>query len=220
MKTVRRYAPGTSVPVLLADTDAIQGSGAIIDYLDEYFPEFSLTPVDKELQRLSREIEEDMDERLGCPIRQILYFWLLDHPGFIQHCFTHPMPPYKKLVFRITYPVLRKLIYRAYVVSPERVEAARRGFARTLSELAERLQDRQYLVGETFSRADLGVASMLCLIVLPPEHPLPWLDIPDPRTRRFIADYKNHPVSLWVREIYRMHRKPDRAGTTQTGGAK
>ena len=44
MRTVRRYAPKTSVPVMLSDSDVVQGSSEIIDYLDEHFPEPQLTP--------------------------------------------------------------------------------------------------------------------------------------------------------------------------------
>lgn len=220
VKTVRRYAPGTSVPVLVSNGDAIQGSGAIIDFLDDHYPDFPLTPEDKEMGRRSREIEVAMDDRLGRPIRQILYYWLLDHPGFIRHCFAHSLPAHKQFVFRVTYPVLRKMIYRNYVISAEKVRDSRRGFAQTLTELAETLADRNFLVGDQFSRADLTVAALLCLLVLPPEHPLPWLDIPDTRTRQFIAEYEDHPVSHWVRDMYRFHRKPDRHESELHGDRK
>lgn len=218
LRTVRRYAPKTFVPVLLHNNEAIQGSSTIIDCLDEHYQDYPLTPRDEDLGRLSCEIEAEMDEKLGRPIRQILYYWLLDYPGFIRHCFAHSLPVYKQLVFRLTYPVLRKIMYRTYVISTEKVDEARCGFSQTLSELADTLNNRKYLVGDQFSRADLTVASMLCLLVLPSEHPLPWINIPDSRVTQFIDEYENHPVSQWVRTMYRVHRKPDRTGFTQSGG--
>ena len=43
---VKHMAPGTSVPVLRDDGRVIQGSSAIIDYLDARTTERPLTPVD------------------------------------------------------------------------------------------------------------------------------------------------------------------------------
>jgi len=47
---------------------------------------------------------------------------------------------------------------------------------------------------------------MLSLLVMPPEHPFPWKEIPDPQARNFIDEFQNHPVSEWVSKIYRDHR--------------
>ena len=208
LKTVRKYAPKTSVPVLLHPPEVVQGSAAIIDYLDKNYPEHRLTPDDAEERRTSLAIEQDMDARLGENIRQILYYWLLDHPGFLCHCFAHPLPFYKQLVFRLTYPYLRKVIHQVYVVSPGKVEQARHEFDAALAELEEILKESPYLVGEQFSRADVTVASLLSQLVMPPEHPLPWREIPDERAKLFIDDYREHPVSSWVRKMYKKYRKP------------
>jgi glutathione S-transferase len=151
-----------------------------------------------------------MDEKLGENIRQVLYYRLLAYPDFIRHCFTHPMSRLRQLVFRIFYPVLRYKIYQTYVISAVKVEQARREFDAAMSELESLLKNRQYLVGEQFTRADLSVASMLSLLVLPPEHPFPWQEIPDPQTRDFLESFQDHPVSDWVRTMYRSHRLYDR----------
>jgi glutathione S-transferase len=44
--TVRKYAPDTSVPVLLDGKEAVQGSSEIIDYIEQKYPPQSLTPRD------------------------------------------------------------------------------------------------------------------------------------------------------------------------------
>ena len=73
-------------------------------------------------------------------------------------------------------------------------------------EVEKKFEGRKYLVGDTFSRADLSFASMLSLIVKPTEHPFPWGDIPDPEIRSFYNDYDDHPVCRWVSKIYKEHR--------------
>lgn len=206
MITVRKYAPDTSVPVLLDDDEVVQGSSEIINYLDQKYPSCPLTPVDTDERQACLDIERDMDERLGENIRRILYYRLLAYPDFIQYCFTHPMSPFRQLIFSLFYPVLRYKIYRTYVISAEKVEQAKREFDVAMTEIENRLKHREYLVGEQFSRADLSVASMLSLLVMPKEHPFPWKVIPDSQTRIFLEEFRDHPVIEWVNRMYREHR--------------
>ena len=206
MKTIRRYAPGTSVPVLLTGDEVVQGSSEIIDYLEKKITDRPLTPSDPADCQDCLEIERTMDKRLGENIRQILYSRLLAYPAFIRHCFTHPMPWWKQMLFRPIFPVLRSKMYQIYVKSPESVESARAEFDAAMAELEEKLSNKEYLVGSQFTRADVSVASMLSLLVMPPEHPFPWQDIPDSETKVFLHEYRHHPVADWVGVIYRNHR--------------
>lgn len=206
LKTIRKYAPGTSVPVLLNGEKVVQGSSEIIDYLEKKYRDRPLTPTDPAAYQECLEIERTMDKRLGENIRQILYFGLLAYPDFIRHCFTHPMVWWKQLLFRPIFPILRKKIYQVYVESPESVERARNKFDAAMDDIEEKLKNEQYLVGNQFTRADLSVASMLSLLVMPPEHPFPWQEIPDSETKTFLHGYRDHPVAIWVGKMYRDHR--------------
>lgn len=206
MVTVRKFAPKSSVPVLLDGREVIQGSSEIIDYLDFKYPSSLLTPSDQDERQVCLGIEKDSDKRLGENIRRILYYYLLCYPDYIRHCFTHSLPRSKQLVFRLIYPLLRKKIYQTYVISPSMVKRARKEFDVAMDGLLNRLKMKKYLVGQRFSRADLSVASMLSLLVLPSEHPFPWREIPDPQLRMIFDEYDSHPVSEWARNIYRDHR--------------
>ena len=205
-RTVRKIAPRSSVPVLVTGDGVIQGSNEIIDYLDELVPERPLTPVAPGPREECLELERRMDEQLGVPVRQILYASLLDHPAFIRQCFTHSMPRWKRACYPLVAAPLHRAIYAGYVKSPAAAATARSAFDRTMTELAARLGDGGYLIGDTFTRADLTVAALLSLIALPPEHPFPWGDVPPSQARDFIDSYSDHPVSQWVRAIYREHR--------------
>lgn len=215
--TVRRYAPDAAVPVLLDGGEVVQGSSAIIDYLEQRHTEQPLTPADAPERNECLEIESDMDDRLGENLRRILYHWLLAYPDFIRYCFTHPMPAYKRALVALIYPALRRKIYQTYVVSPAKVERSMREFERALAEIGQRLDGKRYLVGDRFTRADLSVAAMLSLLVMPPEHPFPWIAIPDSEARAFYDAYRDHPVCGWVREMYRMHRRAVTAGANRAG---
>lgn len=207
MLTVRKYASNTSVPVLLNDSDVVQGSSEILHYLDRKYPSRPLTPTDADELRDCLDIERSMDKKLGVNIRRILYHSLLAHPDFIRYCFTHSLPKVKQLIFSLLYPMLRYKIYKTYVVSTAKVGQARNEFDATMDELEKTLIGKHYLVGGQFTRADLSVAAMLSLLVMPAEHPFPWRELPDPEARAFCAGYRDHPVSEWVRKMYRAHRK-------------
>jgi len=88
MITVRKYAADTSVPVLLDNNEAVQGSSEIINYLEQKHPACPLTPTDAVERRACLEIERAMDEKLGENIRRVLYYKLLAYPDFIRYCFT------------------------------------------------------------------------------------------------------------------------------------
>jgi len=116
----------------------------------------------------------------------------------------------RKLIFSLFYPVLRYKIYQTYVISTAKVEQARHEFDIAMDEIEKLLNQNthqgQYLVGEHFTRADLSVASMLSLLVMPPEHPFAWKEIPDSQARTFLNEYRSHPVSEWVSKMYQEHR--------------
>lgn len=205
-RTIRKIAPDSSLPVLVTGDGAIQGSNAIIDYLDALVPGRALTPAAPGVRDECLELERLVDAQLGVPVRQILYASLLDHPAFIRRCFTHTMPAWKRACYPLVAKPLRQAIYAAYVQSPAAVDAARAAFDDTMTALAARLGAGDYLVANTFTRADLAVAALLSLVALPPEHPFPWGEVPPSAARDFIEAYREHPVSHWVRRIYREYR--------------
>ena len=204
--TVRRYAPGTSVPVLLVGEQAIQGSSEIIDFLEEHYPAHSLTPSDEKERQRYLDFEIEMENELGKPIRQVFYHRLLAYPAFIRFCFTHTLSPLKQLVFRLYYPFLQKKIFQVYVVSDNAVTQAKSDFDSSMDKLAQKLEGKDYFFSDRFSRADLTVSSLLCFLVMPKQHPFPWPTIPDSDIRSIQDSYKNHPVCIWVKRMYELHR--------------
>ena len=101
MRTVRRHAPKTSVPVLLNESEVVQGSSEIIDYLDEHFPEPRLTPQTPEIREECSQFEAELGSKFGEPIRTILYDRLLAYPDYIRFCFTHPLPVIEALLVHV-----------------------------------------------------------------------------------------------------------------------
>jgi glutathione S-transferase len=74
---VKRMAPLTFVPVLRDDGRVIQGSSAILDYLDARTPERPLTPADPSERQRAIELERWLDREFGEPVRRVFYFHAL-----------------------------------------------------------------------------------------------------------------------------------------------
>ena len=205
--TVRRHAPKTTVPVLLTNGQVIQGSSEIIDHVDELVAVRRLTPTDGAELEEGRRLEAWASVHLGDHLRRLLYDRLLAWPEFICRCFGHGMSASKRTLLRAYYPLLRLGVYRVFVGGPEKVERSRHEFASAMDHLAKVLDGRSYLVGDSFSRVDLSVASLLSLLAVPPEHPLPFGEIPDEGARAFMDGYRDHPVTRWTLDMYAKHRR-------------
>ena len=88
---IPRIAPKSSLPVLLADNQVIQGAREIMDYLDAKHPEPQLAPLGEKAQREAAELEAAADANIGIPLRAVIYQRLIHHKGAMKHCFTYGM---------------------------------------------------------------------------------------------------------------------------------
>lgn len=207
MFSVKRIAPGTSVPVLIHDDVVIQGSDSIIDYLDERYPQRLLTPQDPDALDECRAIEQKADRMIGVNLRRILYHRLLQYPKLIKHYFMQRSPVYQGFIFSLFYPVLKRKIRQKYVITEERVHSSMVELNQALDWFDERLATKDFLVGNGFTRADLSVAAMLSIVCCPPEHPVTWVEqTPDPETNALMRNYKNRRTVQWALSLYRDYR--------------
>ncbi len=201
-------AKDTTLPILLDGETVIQGSGAIIDWADQ-----RAQGGDRELTRpQAREIEERVDNTVGVHVRRLAYAEMLPKyshlakPGLFQNVSrTH------QLVGNLMWPVTRRVMMQMYDITPEAASESRAKLEAELDWLDSELSDdRSYLVGDSFSRADLTVSSLLAPLACPEEIPaLKGGMFPDD----LVADTKRwqrRPVMRWVKEQYEAHRAPRR----------
>lgn len=205
-RKMQKLGGASSVPLLKDGEEIIQGSSQIIDYLDQRYPEHPLGFQEIAQQSAVLEFEKQIDSSIGVTLRLIAYNYLLNYPDYCRTCFTGSMPGWKKVGFRLVFPLLRRLLYKVYVRSDANVECAKERVNAALDELDSRLEDQAYLFGERFSRADLSLAALMSICVLPPEHPFTWPAIPDATLCDLLAEQSGRPTYQWVQKMYGLHR--------------
>ncbi|HYD50540.1 MAG TPA: glutathione S-transferase N-terminal domain-containing protein [Terriglobales bacterium] len=89
----RRVAPDTQVPLLQHDDKYVQGSGAIIDYIDQRLGGSGLTPSGADDQIEARQRERQIDEAFGLGVQRVVYNELLQHRDIVSELWAAGGPP-------------------------------------------------------------------------------------------------------------------------------
>ncbi|MEQ1559958.1 MAG: glutathione S-transferase family protein [Methyloglobulus sp.] len=200
----RKLTGLTSLPILVHDGNAVQNSSDIITYLDEKFPETCLTPLDDNLKQEALNWEKFADEQIGIPVRIICYQTLLDYPDILIPFFTANSPWYQPYLLKAAYPVLSKTMRHSMAISPETATAANQKLSAALDKICVRLENRPFLVGNQFTRADLATASLLAPLFKPKQYGLSWPEhYPEPLVST-IAHYSEKLA--WANELYAKYR--------------
>jgi glutathione S-transferase len=196
----------TTVPILLDGAQLIQESGAIIDWADERAQDRG-----RELTRLDAlKIEQRADDIIGVHIRRLFFAEMLPtsphltRPGLFRNSSVS-----HRFVGTLMWPVTWRVMMKMYDITPEAASESRAKLEEELEWLDSKLSDdRSYLVGDRFSRADLAVSSLLAPFACPEEIPA-FRDVTFPDD--LIADserWQRRPVMRWVKEQYEAHRAP------------
>jgi len=198
-------------PVLSIDGHNVGDSTAIIAALEERFPDPPLYPADPEQRRRALALEDFFDERLGPSIRQLVW-----------HELGNDRDSFARVMQRTSPPILARfsgaatLYGRAFTslrfaaASDKRAERSRGEVIAALDRLDAELEANggDYLVGDSFTVADLTAASLFYPLVLPQEAPLPP-DQPMPESYEgFREPLQERRGFRWVAETFRRHRKP------------
>ena len=185
---IKKLTGQAMVPVLLADGKVIPDSSAILEWLEDARPEPALLPRSEKDRAQVTLWEEVALNALGPHGRVMITGRLL----------------------RIDDPEAQKsgkYFAEKYGYSPFEEEQSRLTVTRILTSLKETLSGREYLVGDTFTRADITTAAMLMLFkaapqeffVLTPELRFVYLD-------KLGDDPAFSEVFAWRDRMYKDHR--------------
>ncbi|OZG72259.1 glutathione S-transferase [Hahella sp. CCB-MM4] len=172
ISVIKGLAPKSCVPVLVDDDKVIQDSAAILTYLDEKYPERSLTPVNPAEKAAALEWERYLNGEFGIHVRRFCYHWILQSPGTAVPLLAHKGPWYAGIVLRLAFGKLSKIMRKSMNISQETAEESRQHILAALERVNHQLEKQPFLVGSSFSRADLTAAALLAPLCMPAKYPI------------------------------------------------
>jgi glutathione S-transferase len=185
---VKKLTGQAMVPVLIADGKVIPDSSAILDWLEETKPEPALLPRSAKDRAIATLWDEVALNALGPHCRVMLVGRLL----------------------RIDDPEAQKwgkYYGEKYGYSPFEEQQSRLTVTRILTSLKETLSGSDYLVGDTFTRADITTAAMLGLLKPAPEE---YIFLTPGERFVHLDELGKDPtftgVFAWRDRMYKMHR--------------
>jgi glutathione S-transferase len=208
LKVKRLTGDTSTAPVLTIDGRSIGDSTRIIAAIDGRWPQPPLYPEDSAQLRRALALEEFFDEELGPHIRRAFYQELLPHPELVVPLFTYGRPRAPRALLRAGFPMLRVAMRQRFQISAESAAASRGKMVAAMDRLEHEISPSGYLVGDTFTIADLTAAALFYAVPRPPEFPYAMVaddDLPD-SWRDFLQSLAQRPGGRWVADIYRRHR--------------
>jgi glutathione S-transferase len=208
VKAKRLTGNTSTTPVLTIDGRSIGDSTRIIADIEKRWPQPPLYPEDPAQRHRALELEEFFDEELGPHIRRALYHELLPHPERVVPLFTQGRPLATRTVLRVGFPVLRVAMRARFEITAEAAANSRMKMVAAIDRLEREVSSSGYLVGDSFTVADLTAAALLYPVARPPEFPYAMVAEDNlPATwREFVDSLGHRPGGQWVTETYRRHR--------------
>jgi glutathione S-transferase len=208
MHTVWAFAMtrGATFPVLKLNGDSIGDSTRIIEALERAYPDPPLYPADDAARAHALELEEFFDEELAPHIRRAIFAEVTRDPATFAWAAAPSAGRALQAGYKATTPVAAPILRLRYGINDR---SAAEGWAKTdaaMDRLEAELGDRDYLVGDTFSVADLTAAALFHPIVRPPEVQYPLnesLPLALHERREAMASRRGFQ---WVQEMFRRHR--------------
>ena len=197
----------STTPVLTIDGRSIGDSTRIIAAIEQRWPQPPLYPEDEAQRRRALALEEFFDEELGPHIRRACYHELLPHPDLLVPLFTRGDALAARTLLE-GFPALREGLQHRFQISAETAKDSRAKVFVAIDRLERELCPSGYLVGESFTVADLTAAALFYPVARPPEFPYAMVandDLPD-GLHEFLDSLAQRPGGQWIAHIYRSHR--------------
>lgn len=204
LRTTKKMAPKTYVPILLDHGEQVQNSHVILNYLDDKYPEKSLTPSDSEQLEQALAWEKYCDVEIGVHVRRFGYHYLLDEPKTVIPFFTQGGPWWGPLFFKLFFSKLEPIMRKVMSIDEAGANKSKERIQQAIDKLDEAYSKNEFLVGDQFSRADLAAAALLAPLIMPQGYGLDWPDTMPAKLEEFVA--KNEQKLERFRELYKKYR--------------
>lgn len=217
---------GRSVPVLrLPRTEADPVGRALVDSADilEYLGTLRggswLFPQDTAAE--VRELCAYFDAKLGPHTRRYGYHHMLPRMVLSTRLLRHKVAPLEAAVGTLAFPFLRGFVRKGLNISPAKAEESLQRVRAVFDEVGNVLardsgpvagggSSRGFLVGDSFTAADLTFAALSAMLLLPPHYgvPLPEPEEVGQEAAAVIAEMRATPAGMHAMRMYGQCRTP------------
>lgn len=205
-----------STPVLSSGETAVKGSAAVIDHLEQWFPEPPLYPADAALRSRALELQTWFDDA-GTHVRRAFFRDVLPAGGYMGNLFATGYPSLVRALYRAAFPGTRLVMKLDMMITDRGADEGLRRTQEALDIVIKNRGPEGYLVGDRFSIADLTAATILHPVALPEELPIDFPRPYPPELENWLARWASHPGTEWVKEMYRRHRGASAATEDRNG---
>jgi glutathione S-transferase len=202
----RKLRAGDTFPVLILDGEPIGDSTRIIEALERHYPEPPLYPADPGDRSRALELEDYFDEQLGPYTRRLAVHHLLPDRELLLGAFFQDVTGSRRRMMAAAYPAVRRAMTSTLEIDDRTVAAAFERLREVGACFRADLPASGYLVGGSFSVADLTLAALLAPLVAPEQFPYPQPQRGHARFAPVREALDEHGLADWAREIYARHR--------------
>lgn len=202
----RRLGGGGTMPILEFEDRTVPDSAAIVAELERIAPDPHLYPSDGAERERALSLEQWLGEGLGPGVRSAIFHELLPDGRATRELTMQGFSPAAKAFNAALFPVGRIAIRRGLKADGKGAERGRRQTVEAMDRIESELSGSDYLVGDSFSVADLTGAALLAPLVAPPGFGY-WLPDRWPEGwEEFRSELRDRDAWAWTEEMYRRHR--------------
>jgi len=195
-----------AMPILRHQGRVLKCSAAVLDYVEQTWPDPPLVPAEPAQRQRALEIEQWFDDTIGPALRRAAFHEWLPHTEYAARLFATGLPEWRQRLYVRAFPGIRAVMRADMRITAAGAEAGRAVTAEALDFVARHSAQTGFLVGDRFSIADLTAATVLFPTCLPPQYPVA---MPEPRPeglQRWLERWRGHAGCDYVLRIYREHR--------------
>lgn len=200
LRTTKKIAAKSYVPILIDDGEQIQNSHVILNYLDEKYPDKPLSPQDPTLFEKALEWEKYCDIEIGVHVRRFCYHYLLSEPKTVIPFFTQGGPWWSPLFFKLFFFKLEPIMRKVMSIDETGANKSEIKIQQAIDTLYAEYEQREFLVGDQFGRADLTACALLAPLIMPQGYGLDWPEVIPAKLQAFVD--KNDKKLERFRQLY------------------
>jgi glutathione S-transferase len=162
-KFVKDLSGQKKVPVIKYKGRIMHDSTSIIKYFEDIMPEPTLTYKDNsDLNKEIMLLEDWADEAFLPPIRDLAVIYLYEHPEVASENddYKTGIALMDNNLEKIA-PMIAKTMFDNYGINPSQKDTLKKRVRANLDLLSSKLENKEYLVGDKITLADLAVATHL-----------------------------------------------------------